>query len=709
MKQSLADGPGPAAVFGTTLLDPSGQPDLIFGSSQPNQLTWTLTNNATGSGQDLVITPFMSGPVSPTQYHFSFNFAPGALTAAPSIPGWMIATELDSKGAIQTAYLAAASLITVSPQGNTQAVLTYTTAIQEDSNNSQVAVTITAGSNVTLAGIAIEGKTFGPIDLTLVPAGTPPLSAAPISVDFVGRRTVLNDGKTKNSFRFALTNMMSVDLVLTAKAQLDAGLSPSVFTVWFDAAPNNPETSYPWALAQVQDLDAEIVSLTPPSADWTVAKSITAASPHQVSGNPQWDLTVNTPVTLSPQAPVLFTFSGIVTDLDPGYTRMYLSFQNLGEFATGCLIGELEKSPLLYGGIRGQGFFLSGGRPTGNTPPVLNFESGLYIQQYEGRPAATLSGGRGLQIQNTEGPAAVMNGGVVINPAQQNIQGLTITSNSGAIALEVLQNGPGPALKLEGPAFLQALTTDKIVKANAGMVVSGPGTTLQVNGNLQAQSATLSGATTVSGGVLTANNGLTAYGPLSSSGPVSLMGGYQGRSFGTPYTAPTDGFVVACCYWGTSNNGFCCTRLWGYVNGLLVAMCNGGNVGTFKVNSSSDWSQVLTMNPNSITFPVPKGSTWQVNSNPDSWNQVQVTSQTLYFVPFGLTQTAAEASPQVGSGAVAANVGRTQEPDVAGSIYALVDEFARAFGTHLSNDDRSALAARVHQLVTTQTPDSPNY
>jgi hypothetical protein len=393
----------PEAVFRSTLLDPAGQPNLVFGSSQSNQLNWTLTNNATKSGQDLVVTPFTSGPVSPTQYHFSLYFAPGTLTAVPSIPGWTVAVESDSRGAIQTAYLAAESPITIPPQVSKKvAELAYTNAIQEDPNNSQLKVTITAGENVTLGGTSIEGKIYGPFYLTLVPAGAPTLSDAPVSVDFVGRRTILNDGKTRNSFTFALTNMTSADLVLTPQAMTVDDSSSTVFTVWFDAAPNNPEhtSSWAWALAQVQDLDATFVQITPPSSDWKVTKSPTEYST-LVAGNPQWALTVSSSVTLAPQSPLLFTFSGIVSDLDPGFTRMYLRFQNLGSFAPGILVAKLEKSPLLYGITRGQGLCLSAGTPQGNTPPALNYDSGLCVNQFGDAPAATFNGGN-VGIGNPE-------------------------------------------------------------------------------------------------------------------------------------------------------------------------------------------------------------------------------------------------------------------------------------------------------------------
>jgi Fe2+ transport system protein FeoA len=395
----------PEAVFNSTLLDTAGQPNLVFGSSQSNQLNWTLTNNSTKAGNDLVVTPFTSGVAKQRPYHFSFNFAPGSLTTVPSIPGWTVAVDLDSRGAIQTShrrdaagvYLAAETPITIAPHGNKVAELTYTTAIQEDPNNSRLAVTITAGQNVTLGGVSIEGKIFGPVDLTLVPAGAPTLSVAPISVDFVGRRTVLNDGKTRNSFTFAITNMTSADLVLTPEPMTVDGPSPSVFTVWFDASPNDPRQ--PWALAQVQDLDATFVQLTPPSSAWKVTNAVGEYRAF-IAGNPQWALTVSNSVALAPQSPLLFTFSGIVSDLDPGFTRMYLKFQNLGSFAPGILAAELEKSPLLYGITRGQGLYLSAGTPQDNTPPAPNY-SGLCVNQFGDAPAATFNGGN-VGIGNTD-------------------------------------------------------------------------------------------------------------------------------------------------------------------------------------------------------------------------------------------------------------------------------------------------------------------
>jgi Chaperone of endosialidase len=375
------------AVFRSSLLDASGQPDLIIPDS--HALIWTLVNNATGSGQDLVVKPFISGKVGPEQYHFMFGFTPGALTDPPTLKGWDVAVQ-NGNGGIKSLFIALSGNmpLTIPPNGANTATFTYTKAVQKDPSKSKVAVTLTAGSNVTLAGTPITGKTFGPFDLNLLPANTPALSAPPLSLDFVGRRTVLNDGKTFNGFTFALTNMTEAPLTLTPKGGGAKG-SPTVISVWFDAAPKQTVDPYPWALAKIEDLDSEDVVLTPPSSDWSYTKTIAKAE--VIPGNPQWDINVSKAVELGPQDPVFFKFSGIKTDLAPGVTRMYLRYENLSGFHNGVLIAELEKTPLLYSATRGQGLYLSAGTP--KVLPAPNYDSGLYVNQFGNAPAATFNGG----------------------------------------------------------------------------------------------------------------------------------------------------------------------------------------------------------------------------------------------------------------------------------------------------------------------------
>ena len=376
-------------VFSAMLLDPSGQPNVVIDDPEPHQLIWHLVNNIEGEG-DLEITPFESGSVGPNQNHFAFHFKPGFFTDVPLLPCWDTAVEKDGFGGITCLYVASKIKITVTNSVPQLIPLLYTRAKKEDANSSQVHVlSVIAGENVKLGNTSIKGKSPGPSNLTLVHANTPALSVPPIAVDFVGRRTLLNDGKTENSFTFAITNMMPEKLPLTPKPKAEAVASPTTFTVWFDVDHDQSDRK-PWALTRIQYLTAAaaVLSPTPKSpTNWEAEK-------HKETDPPLWKITVNTDgMYLEPQTPVLFTFTGIVTDLDSGFARMYLRFENLGLFPTGCIIADLEKSPISYGSNPGHGAYIYAGMPADATPPVVNHEAGLYVHKFGGGTAAMFKGG----------------------------------------------------------------------------------------------------------------------------------------------------------------------------------------------------------------------------------------------------------------------------------------------------------------------------
>ncbi|HEY5813033.1 MAG TPA: hypothetical protein VIT23_10335, partial [Terrimicrobiaceae bacterium] len=195
-------------------------------------------------------------------------------------------------------------------------------------------------------------------------------------------------------------------------------------------------------------------------------------------------ITVSKPVVLGPQDPVFFKFDGIKTDLDPGVTRMYLRYETLAGFHDGVLIGDLEKTPLLYGIKRGQGLYLSAGTPQGNTPPAPNYDSGLYVNQFGNAPAATFNGGATLAadtvVQLTNGSTGgktwqFMSSGATNSAGagklliQENTQPVATFQSDGKVGIGT--PSPGFKLHIEGPA------TD----ANGGSLYLGgtdtPGTT----------------------------------------------------------------------------------------------------------------------------------------------------------------------------------------------------------------------------------------
>jgi Chaperone of endosialidase len=453
------------SVFDSELTDESGQPNLIINSSKGQKLIWTLKNNQV---QELVITRFDSGRVDPTQYHFKFGFTPGALTNTPALPGWNVFAERDEKGGIKFLYVAyeASQTLKLQPTDENVATFTYTSAIQEDANNSKIRVSLSTGNNVTVGGVPIPNKMILLTDLNLVRDTS--LSAPPIAVDFVGRRTVLNDGQTGNNFTFALTNMTQADLLLKPNS--------TIFTVWFDAAPNEGQ-GYSWALARIQDLDSQDFDLPPPSGDWNISKSVSTMKDLVIS--PRWNITLVNPVALRPQDPILFTFKGLKTNLDPGFTRMYLKFENVVNYVPGVLIGELEKTPLLYGLTNGNGLYLSAGVPQGKTPPVPHYDSGLFVQQFGTGASAIFNGGRVGIGTEANAPAAKLH----IQDPNQNPDAGSLIIGSGTAGDPTLRLGCQP-----GYAWIQSHAGKPLVinpiARNVGINVANPGSALSIDGGV---------------------------------------------------------------------------------------------------------------------------------------------------------------------------------------------------------------------------------
>jgi hypothetical protein len=511
---------GPASIFGSTLLDQSGQPNLIIDSSQSHNLIWTLTNN---QNQELVVTPFDSGKVGQNQYHFKFDFTPGALTEAPSIQGWEVFALKGGQGEITSLYVAllGSKPLSLAPNAFYKATLSYTSAIKEDRNNSKIRVNLTNGQGVTLGGTPIPNKILGLTDLSLVQDHTPTLSAPPLAVDFVGRRTVLNDGLTSNSFVFALTNMMPGELPLTPIS--------TIFTVWFDAAPNEGTAGIPWALARIEDLDSPDFDLSPPCAkpgvepcpepsrDWKIEKTVSTLK-GEVVVSPRWKITVVNPIKLKPNEPVLFTFKGLKTNLDPGVTRMYLRFENVSSYRPGVLIGELEKSPLLYGATQGKGLYLTAGVPQGKTPPAPNYDSGLYVQQFGTGAAAVFNGDVGIGT-GANRPIAKLH----IEDGVQNPDGGSLIIGS--------RNPAGPSLRFgcqTAYSWFQSHAGKPLainpVPGTVGIGTATPGSSLSVDGGVAIGKEYAQNTTKVAANNL-AVEGRIGIGTTSPGSPLSVDGG----------------------------------------------------------------------------------------------------------------------------------------------------------------------------------------
>ena len=307
-------------------------------------MKWTLHNPSSEQGHDLVVRPFTTRQqVGPDQFHFQFGFKPGTLTVEPELQGcWDVAVSQQGP-TIQIVYLAyrGPEDLVIEPNNEHHGILAYVNAVQSNANDATVHVTLTAGSQVLLGGRSIKGKSYLG-NLKLIPSNLPAVSATPISVDFVGRRSVLNNSKTPNSLTFALTNMMAGSISVSTATK---------FTVWFDTSPGwyqaapklDPQPDFDaWGLASQATIhEAELHA----PSDWKQPdknppdpRQTESLSGPELTVSTHWTLTVPASLALKPQQPVLFTFTGLKSGVPSGITRMYLQYQGLHGFPDGVLI-----------------------------------------------------------------------------------------------------------------------------------------------------------------------------------------------------------------------------------------------------------------------------------------------------------------------------------------------------------------------------------
>ena len=162
--------------------------------------------------------------------------------------------------------------------------------------------------------------------------GASVLPAIPISIDFVGRRTILNDGTSPNSVTLQLTSLLPSGGALNFGKQ-------SYFEVWFDTiaanAKNQKSSDYAYALT-TSKAAGNIKFPSTINSGWSIAPN---------SG--KWKIGTLQKAPL--KGAVRIGIANIVTGLAPGMTHLYLGYNDIPGYGSGVLVAQLEKSPWLYG------------------------------------------------------------------------------------------------------------------------------------------------------------------------------------------------------------------------------------------------------------------------------------------------------------------------------------------------------------------------
>lgn len=338
------------------LRDDNQQNAIHLGSSSTQNLNLVINNLS--SSEDVQINPIANASTpSSTNYHFKISFISknitlSLLTSAPA-PNWLM--SLVSGGDTTTIYFLATQAQTISAGDNLTLKISY-------SNAQAPLILLGADIGANTSYITNLPSHSRAVSLTLVPPGKEKI---PLIVDILGRRTLLNDGSPQD-LTFYLQNL-DPDGALSLTPSTES--NPSTFTLWFDTITLNTTGGfYPEYLGISSDIQS--IKIAPPPG-WSCKLSTPSGQ-----GNPQWTITT-TDTTIGSLGSLAFSITNIITEMDPGFTNLYLKYQNIPGYEDGIMTAQIEKSPTQYQANAGDGSVSLGPyaiNPSENTTTEYDFE-----------------------------------------------------------------------------------------------------------------------------------------------------------------------------------------------------------------------------------------------------------------------------------------------------------------------------------------------
>jgi hypothetical protein len=327
------------------------QQNVLYIEDRPadQQVKLEITN---GSSESIILTPKPgSTPADSTHYHFALRFRPGTLSRA----------SLDGKGKIKLSGGRAANWTMSDPVKDANGMdCLYFLAKTQLTFESQKKIIFTLlnvgadgeeGSRVTqmellYKNMAYKSKPETNLESTRIAhlsiinhRGNPHI---PLHVGFIGSDTVLNDGKTPNTLKLRITNLMRPDAVhpghniLTFKHSTDEARA-SKLILSFDTGDESEEGALEKS-SVLEDIDI----LHP--TDWKITKIVQAMSAEWILQPESEDQ------ILAGKDHLELTLSDIISGYPNGRTHLYLRCENIPGYWDGQFVCAIEKQPLVYRG-----------------------------------------------------------------------------------------------------------------------------------------------------------------------------------------------------------------------------------------------------------------------------------------------------------------------------------------------------------------------
>jgi hypothetical protein len=168
----------------------------------------------------------------------------------------------------------------------------------------------------------------------------------PLHVGFVGSNTVLNDGKSPNTLKLRLTNLLRPDAAhpghdrLVFKYNADEAKA-SKLILSFDTGKPSEE----WALGSEDEVKAITID-EEKLTGWTVTKPKEGLAPEWILQPASKDQ------ILEGTKHIELRLSEIITGYPTGQTHLYLRYENIPGYWDGQFVCVIEKQPLVYRDIK---------------------------------------------------------------------------------------------------------------------------------------------------------------------------------------------------------------------------------------------------------------------------------------------------------------------------------------------------------------------
>ncbi len=406
-------------VLTAAVTDGAGAAVIHIDSSTSNKLIITINNQ---TDNDITIDK-LTDPASSSNYNVMFKLPNAQLYfySAPTVdaaskPGtWSLATgPASGSGWIDAIYVATSEAGTLNPKGQAGDSLTlvidYENVVPSDPKTLSLLVEVAYQNFTDSSGTPISNTLPTQSMSLMANAGRP----SPILGEFVGPRTVLNDGTTQRQLTMRLVNPSLDPVQLLVPPQGEATQSYIEVLLPVSDAPQDA----PWALCSSSAWSLIDVALAGSAATgWQAEKSATTAG--SIKLIPDYASVTNIPAG----GVIELQLNNVVSGLAPGIVQVQVALHRFALIGTQTFGATLEKSPLIYNNGSGSGMKLNAGTLGVDNALILLGDSDdilTHIVQFGAGTALQVDGGDVQFSHNLTTASAAISGTLSANSVNAN-------------------------------------------------------------------------------------------------------------------------------------------------------------------------------------------------------------------------------------------------------------------------------------------------